>query len=100
MKPASAKSAGKLRVVPRERRDLDRPGRDDRRRLVPRGRRGMTARLALAALAALLALPASAGAHTIKGLVHDERDVVRSQAPGTHASITADGTRQPNLPLA
>ena len=52
----------------------------------------MTARLALAALAALLALPASAGAHTIKGLVHDERDVVLSQAPGTHASITADGT--------
>jgi hypothetical protein len=52
----------------------------------------MTARLALAALGALLALPASAGAHTIKGLVHDERDVVLSQAPGTHASITADGT--------
>lgn len=52
----------------------------------------MTARLALAALAALLALPTSAGAHTIKGLVHDERDVVLSQARGTHASITADGT--------
>ena len=52
----------------------------------------MTPRLALAALAALLALPASAGAHTIKGLVHDERDVVLSQAQGTRASITADGT--------
>jgi hypothetical protein len=52
----------------------------------------MTARLALAALAALLALPAGAGAHTIKGLVHDERDVVLAQAPGTHASISADGT--------
>jgi hypothetical protein len=52
----------------------------------------MTARLALAAVAALLALPATAGAHTIKGLVHDDRDVVLAQAPGTHASITADGT--------
>jgi hypothetical protein len=50
------------------------------------------ARLALGALAVLLALPASAGAHTLKGLVHDERDVVLSQAPGTRASITADGT--------
>ena len=83
--PAGIRDPRVLRVVPRERRDLDRPGRDDRGRLVPRGRRGMTARLALAALAALLALPASAGAHTIKGLVHDERDVVLSQAPGTHA---------------
>jgi hypothetical protein len=53
----------------------------------------MTARLALAALGALLALPASAGAHTIDGLVHDERDVVQAQAPGTHAHITADGTQ-------
>lgn len=53
----------------------------------------MTARLALAGLVALLALPASAGAHTIKGLVHDQRDVVRAQAPGTHAGISADGTR-------
>ena len=41
----------------------------------------------------LLALPASAGAHTIDGLVHDERDVVLAQAPGTHARITADGTQ-------
>ena len=43
------------------------------------------------ALAALLALPASAAAHTIKGLVHDARDVVLAQAPGTHAAISADG---------
>ena len=52
----------------------------------------MTTRLALAALLTLLALPASAGAHALEGLVHDERDVVLVQAPGTHASITAEGT--------
>ena len=52
----------------------------------------MTRRLTPAlALAALLALPASAAAHTIPGLVHDARDVVVSQAPGTHAAIAADG---------
>jgi hypothetical protein len=52
----------------------------------------MTRRLTPAlALAALLALPASAAAHTIPGLVHDARDVVLSQAPGTHAAIAADG---------
>ncbi len=50
----------------------------------------MTRRLALA-LVLLLALPAGASAHTIKGLVHDARDVVLVQAPGTHASIAADG---------
>jgi hypothetical protein len=43
------------------------------------------------ALAALLALPASAAAHTVPGLVHDARDVVVAQAPGTHARIAADG---------
>ena len=53
----------------------------------------MTARLALAALVALLALPASAGAHTIKGLVHDERDVVLAQALGTHAGMSAPTAR-------
>jgi hypothetical protein len=51
----------------------------------------MTWRLALAALALLLALPASASAHTIKGLVHDARDVVLQQVPGTHVGIAADG---------
>ena len=52
----------------------------------------MTRRLTPAlALAALLALPASAAAHTIPGLVHDARDVVLSQAPGTHAAMAADG---------
>jgi len=53
----------------------------------------MTRRPALAALAfaLVLALPASASAHTIKGLVHDARDVIVRQAPGTHASIAADG---------
>jgi hypothetical protein len=52
----------------------------------------MTARLSLPlAFAVLLALPASAAAHTIPGLVHDARDVVVAQAPGTHASIAADG---------
>ena len=35
----------------------------------------MTRRLPLLALALLLALPASAAAHTIPGLVHDARDV-------------------------
>ena len=39
----------------------------------------------------MLALPAGAAAHTIKGLVHDARDVVLSQAPGTHARVAADG---------
>jgi hypothetical protein len=52
----------------------------------------MTARVALALLAAAFAFPASAAAHTIKGLVHDERDVVLAQVPGTHAGITPDGT--------
>jgi len=52
----------------------------------------MTRRLTPAlALAALLALPASAAAHTIPGLVHDARDVVLAQAPGTHVAIAADG---------
>jgi hypothetical protein len=51
----------------------------------------MTGRSALAALALLLALPAAASAHTIKGLVHDARDVVTRQVPGTHAAIAADG---------
>jgi hypothetical protein len=51
----------------------------------------MIRRLALAALALLLAVPATASAHTIKGLVHDARDVVVKQVPGTHASIAADG---------
>jgi hypothetical protein len=52
----------------------------------------MTARLALAfSLTVLLALPASAPAHTIRGLVHDARDVVLVQAPGTHTGISADG---------
>ena len=50
-------------------------------------RRGTTA----LALAALLALPGSAAGHTIPGLVHDARDVVVAQAPGTHAAIAADG---------
>ena len=35
--------------------------------------------------------PAGASAHTINGLVHDARDVVLVQAPGTHATIAADG---------
>jgi hypothetical protein len=39
----------------------------------------------------VLALPAGASAHTIKGLVHDARDVVLRQVPGTHAGISADG---------
>ena len=43
------------------------------------------------ALALLLALPAGAAAHTVPGLVHDARDVVVAQAPGTHAVIAADG---------
>jgi hypothetical protein len=51
----------------------------------------MRPRAALGALVAVLAVPASAGAHTIAGLVHDARDVVLAQAPGTHARITADG---------
>ena len=55
----------------------------------------MTRRAALAALppalALALALPAGASAHTIKGLVHDARDVIVRQAPGTHASVAADG---------
>ena len=52
----------------------------------------MTRRLALVlAPALLLALPAAASAHTIKGLVHDDRDVVLVQAPGTHTKIAADG---------
>jgi hypothetical protein len=52
----------------------------------------MTPRAAAAlALALLLALPVSAAAHTIPGLVHDARDVVLAQAPGTHAAIAADG---------
>jgi hypothetical protein len=42
-------------------------------------------------LALLLALPAGAAAHTVPGLVHDARDVVVAQAPGTHAAIAADG---------
>jgi hypothetical protein len=50
----------------------------------------MTRPLGLA-LTFLLALPAGASAHTIKGLVHDARDVVLVQAPGTHTSISADG---------
>ncbi len=53
----------------------------------------MRARPALAAAVALLLLPATAAGHTIKGLVHDARDVVLAQAPGTHARITADGAR-------
>jgi len=52
----------------------------------------MTARPALLALVALLVLPSAAAAHSIKGLVHDARDVVLVQVPGTHAGITADGT--------
>jgi hypothetical protein len=53
----------------------------------------MTRRLAVAlALALPLAAPSTAPAHTIKGLVHDARDVVLAQAPGTHASISADGS--------
>jgi hypothetical protein len=52
----------------------------------------MTPRVAAVALAALLVLPAGAAAHTISGLVHDARDVVLAQAPGTHAAVTADGT--------
>jgi hypothetical protein len=52
----------------------------------------MTRRLSLAlALTILLALPAGASAHTIKGLVHDARDIVVVQAPGTHAGIASDG---------
>ena len=52
----------------------------------------MTRRLALVLAPVLvLALPAAASAHTIKGLVHDDRDVVLVQAPGTHTSIAADG---------
>jgi hypothetical protein len=47
--------------------------------------------LACAALLVLLALPAGASAHTIKGLVHDARDVVLHQVPGTHAHVSADG---------
>jgi hypothetical protein len=43
------------------------------------------------ALGTLLAAPAGASAHTIPGLVHDARDVVLIQAPGTHAAIAADG---------
>jgi hypothetical protein len=51
----------------------------------------MTRGAAVVALVAVLALPASAAAHTISGLVHDARDVVLAQAPGAHASVTADG---------
>ena len=54
----------------------------------------MTARLALAALAALLALPASAGAHTIDG--PRARRARRRARPGARARtprITADGTQ-------
>jgi hypothetical protein len=46
---------------------------------------------ALGCVALLLALPAGASAHTIKGLVHDARDVVIRQVPGTHARISSDG---------
>ena len=46
--------------------------------------------LACATLMLLLALPSGASAHTIKGLVHDARDVVLRQVPGTHARISAD----------
>ena len=54
----------------------------------------MTRRLAVAlALALPAALPASASAHTIKGLVHDARDVVTAQAPGTETHIASDGVR-------
>lgn len=52
----------------------------------------MTRGAAVVGLVAVLALPASAAAHTISGLVHDARDVVLAQAPGTHAGVTADGT--------
>ena len=52
----------------------------------------MTRRLAHAlALGTLLVAPAGATAHTVPGLVHDVRDVVLIQAPGTHAAIAADG---------
>jgi hypothetical protein len=47
---------------------------------------------ALVALIGMVGLPPAAGAHTIAGLVHDVRDVVTLQAPGTHARITAEGT--------
>ncbi len=53
----------------------------------------MTPRAALAALVALTLAPASAAAHTITGLVHDARSVVRTQAPGVQAGIAADGAR-------
>ncbi|HEY3614351.1 MAG TPA: hypothetical protein VGK92_11625 [Gaiellales bacterium] len=52
----------------------------------------MRALPACLALIVLLALPAAAAAHTIKGLVHDDRDVILAQAPGAHAGISADGT--------
>jgi hypothetical protein len=52
----------------------------------------MRARCGLLALVALLVSPAGAAAHSIKGLVHDARDIVLVQVPGTHAGITADGT--------
>ncbi len=52
----------------------------------------MTIRSALAALLALLILPAAAAAHGIDGVVHDERDTVLVQVPGTHASVTPEGT--------
>jgi hypothetical protein len=44
------------------------------------------------AVALLLALPAAAGAHTIAGLVHDDRDVIVAQPRGASADISADGT--------
>jgi hypothetical protein len=51
----------------------------------------MRALPAALAFALLLALPASAVAHTIPGLVRDAREVVTVQASGTHATIAADG---------
>jgi hypothetical protein len=54
----------------------------------------MTRRLAHAlALGTLLVAPAGATAHTVPGLVHDARDVVLIQAPGTDAAIAADGVQ-------
>src|SRR5207244_3222836 len=90
--PAGVQDPRLLRLVPLERRALARARRDDSNRLVPGAPGGMMRALPAAlAFALLLALPTSAVAHAIPGLVHDAREVVTVQASGTHATIAADG---------
>ncbi len=67
-----------LAVATGRRLAATRPTRND-------ARRAYSGALACATLMLLLALPSGASAHTIKGLVHDARDVVLQQVPGTHA---------------